>query len=75
MPQLRTQTPRRGELWLSRPPYLMIAHVLDVRRQGNRQVVSYALGDEEGHTLERVDHAVLDVGWWQTFQPMVRRFG
>lgn len=74
MPQLDSRTPRPGDLWLSRPPYLLVAHVLSVERHGGRGVVSYELADEDGTVLEHVD-ALLDAGWWQTFQPMVRRYG
>jgi hypothetical protein len=76
MPQVRTRLPRPDELWLSRPPYLMIARVLDVeeRRPGGG-VVSYELCDEGGSVLEQVHHASLDDGWWRTFQPLVRRQG
>ena len=37
--------------------------------------VSYELQDEDGFLLESVEHAVLDEGWWRTFQPMTRRCG
>ena len=75
MPQLDSRTPRPGDLWLSRPPYLLVAHVLSVERHHGRGVVSYELADEDGTVLEQVDHALLDAGWWQAFQPMVRRYG
>jgi hypothetical protein len=76
MPQVRTKPPRADELWLSRPPYLMIARILEVeeRRRG-AGVVSYELCDERGAVLEQVHHASLDEGWWNTFQPLVRRQG
>lgn len=67
--------PRPGELWLSRPPYLLIAHIVDVDRRSNPGVVSYELLDEDGSLLEQVSHASLDRGWWHTFQPMSRRYG
>ena len=76
MPQVRTGVPRPDELWLSRPPYLLIARIVDV--DGERPegaVVSYALHDEDGSVLEEVCHASLDDGWWQTFQPMASRQG
>jgi hypothetical protein len=25
--------------------------------------------------IERVEHAVLDEGWWKAFQPLRQRFG
>jgi hypothetical protein len=68
-------TPRPGDRWLSCPPYLLIAHVLTVDEFADPPLVSYELQDEEGDLLERVEHAVLDEGWWKAFQPMVRRCG
>lgn len=67
--------PRPGDRWLSRPPYLLIAHVLGVDEMGTLRVVSYELQDDEGFLLERIEHAVLDDGWWRAFQPMTRRCG
>lgn len=67
--------PRPGERWLSCPPYLMIAHVIALDERSEPPVVSYELQDAEGCFLERVSAAVLDEGWWMTFQPMVRRNG
>jgi hypothetical protein len=71
-----TQTvPRPGERWLSCPPYLLIAHVVAVERRADPPLVSYELQDEDGQLLECVEHAVLDEGWWKSFQPMVCRSG
>jgi hypothetical protein len=67
--------PRPGERWLSCPPYLLIAHVISVETAAGPPVVSYELQDEEGFVLESVEHALLDDGWWRTFQPMLRRIG
>jgi hypothetical protein len=67
--------PRPGERWLSRPPYLLIAHVLEVDERAEVAVVSYELQDEEGFLLDRVEHALLDEGWWKSFQPMAHRYG
>lgn len=67
--------PRPGERWLSCPPYLLIAHVLRVEVDARPPVVSYELQDDEGFSLEMVEHALLDEGWWRTFQPMARRVG
>jgi hypothetical protein len=67
--------PRPGERWLSCPPYLLIAHVLRVDEEMAPPLVSYELQDDEGSVLETVEHAVLDEGWWRTFQPMARRNG
>ena len=68
--------PRRGELWLSRPPYLMVAQVIDVdvTSPGDGRV-SYRLYDEDGSVLEQVSQASLDDGWCRTFQPLTRRQG
>lgn len=71
----RTQIhPKPGELWLSCPPYLLIAQILDVDRKHSPGAVSYELHDENGFPLERAT-AALDDGWWQAFQPLVRRHG
>jgi hypothetical protein len=67
--------PRPGERWLSCPPFLLIAHVLMVDELTEPPTVAYELQDEEGFLLEIVEHAVLDEGWWKSFQPMVRRCG
>jgi hypothetical protein len=67
--------PRPGERWLSCPPYLLIAHVIGVDRRNNPPLVSYTLQDDDGSLLEAVEHAILDDGWWKSFQPMVRRSG
>lgn len=67
--------PKPGERWLSCPPYTLIAHVLKVERAGSLPLVSYALQDDDGVVIERVDRAVLDDGWWRAFQPMRRYFG
>jgi hypothetical protein len=67
--------PRPGERWLSCPPYLLIAHVVAVEDRIDPPLVSYELQDEEGQLLECVEHALLDEGWWKTFQPMVCRCG
>jgi hypothetical protein len=67
--------PRPGDRWLSCPPYLLIAHVIDVDESAEPPFVTYELQDEDGDLLERVDHAILDDGWWRAFQPMACRFG
>ncbi|HEY5977297.1 MAG TPA: hypothetical protein VIT85_05525 [Solirubrobacterales bacterium] len=73
---LRDLAPAPDQLWLSRPPYLLIARVLavDEAPDGSR-VVSYRLYDDDGFVLEQVEHAALDAGWWQAFQPLKRRYG
>jgi hypothetical protein len=70
-----TSIPRPGERWLSCPPYLLIAHVVDVDESIEPPIVSYELQDDDGYLLERVNHAAVDGGWWRTFQPMITRYG
>jgi hypothetical protein len=67
--------PHPGDLWLSRPPYLLIARVIDVDERSEPRVVSYELQDDDGSVLERINHATLDSGWWKAFQPMIPRQG
>jgi hypothetical protein len=67
--------PRPGPRWLGRPPYLLIAHVVSVDETARPPVVSYELQDESGFLLESVEHAVVDDGWWRTFQRLVPRRG
>jgi hypothetical protein len=67
--------PKRGERWLSCPPYMLIAHVLGVEQSDRVPLVSYELQDDDGAIIERVDRAVLDDGWWRAFQPMRQYFG
>ena len=74
MPKTGTQ-PRPGDLWLSRPPNLMVARIVAVDRRTDPGVVSYELQGDDGLLPECVNHASLDDGWWQTFQPLTRRFG
>ena len=51
--------PQPDQLWMSTPPYLMIARVLAVEEQADGgSVVSYKLYDENGYCLEHVDHLV-----------------
>jgi hypothetical protein len=68
--------PQPEQLWLSTPPYLMIARVVAVEQQPDGgSVVSYKLYDEDGFMLEHVEHAELDDGWWRAFQPLEPRYG
>lgn len=75
MARTTRQQPRTGELWLSRPPYLLVARILDVDLRDAPGIVSYELVDEDGSVLHRQMHARLDAGWWQTFQLMTPRYG
>lgn len=67
--------PRAGERWLSCPPYVLIAHIQRVDRAAEPPLVTYELQDDNGSSIESIEHAVLDEGWWKAFQPMRRRFG
>jgi hypothetical protein len=67
--------PKPGEVWLSCPPYLMLARIVAVNAEAERPVVSYALHDDDGSLLQAVEHATLDRGWWRTFQRLEPRFG
>jgi hypothetical protein len=67
--------PKPGELWLSCPPYLLVAQIVEVDLGAEPPVVSYELHDDDGSLLQAVEHATLDRGWWQTFQRLEPRFG
>jgi hypothetical protein len=67
--------PKPGEVWLSCPPFLLMAKIVDVDVVTGPPVVSYELHDEDGSLLEAVHHATLDRGWWRTFQRLEPRFG
>jgi hypothetical protein len=67
--------PKPGQRWLSCPPYMLIAHVLGVALDDGVPLVSYELQDDDGLVIERVEHALLDDGWWRAFQPMRQYFG
>lgn len=69
--------PQPDELWLSRPPYHLIARVVEVEQAGGdgEGAVSYVLYDEAGSILEDVEGAPLDDSWYYAFQPLTRRQG
>lgn len=67
--------PRRGQLWLSRPPFLFIARILNVVLAGNEVHVSYELLGEDGSRLLGPIDVPLDDSWWDNFQPLEPRFG
>lgn len=76
MAQLNVKSvPKPGEVWLSCPPNLMLAKIVDVDLLAEPPVVSYELHDDDGSLLQAVEHATLDRGWWRTFQPLQPRFG
>lgn len=67
--------PKPGEVWLSCPPFLMMARIVAVETEGVGPVVSYELHDDDGSLLQAVEHATLDSGWWRTFKRLEPRFG
>jgi hypothetical protein len=67
--------PKPGEVWLSCPPYLMMARIVEVDVGAEPPVVSYELHDDDGSLLQAVEHARLDHGWWRTFQRLEPRYG
>lgn len=67
--------PKPGEVWLSCPPFLMMARIVAVESEGAKPVVSYELHDDDGSLLQAVEHATLDSGWWRTFKRLEPRFG
>ncbi len=67
--------PQPGEVWLSCPPYLMMACIVAVDTEAEPPVVSYELHDDDGSLLQAVEHAKLDYAWWRTFQRLEPRFG
>jgi hypothetical protein len=73
-PNVKT-VPKPGEVWLSCPPYLMMARIVEVDLGSEMPVVSYELFDDDGSLLAAVEHAKLDRGWWSTFQRLEPRFG
>lgn len=67
--------PQPDDLWLSRPPYQLIARIVDVEQDGGDGTVSYVLYDEAGSVLEDVERAPLDDSWFYAFQPLTKRRG
>ena len=67
--------PKPDEVWLSCPPYLLLARIIDVNLVAEPPVVSYELHDDDGSVLQAVEHATLDRGWWCTYQRLEPRFG
>jgi hypothetical protein len=73
-PDLKT-LPKPGEVWMSCPPYLMMARIVAVSTAAEPPVVSYELHDDDGSLLQAVEHARLDQGWWRTFRRLEPRYG
>lgn len=74
IPNVKT-LPKPGEVWLSCPPYLLMARIVEINLMAEPPVVSYELHDDDGSLLQAVEHATLDHGWWRTFQRLEPRFG
>jgi hypothetical protein len=73
--RLRTRSyPKPGQLWISCPPYLLVARITGIDARTSPSVVSYELYDENGFPIECAN-ATLDEGWWRAFQPLVRHQG
>jgi hypothetical protein len=70
----RTQ-PAAGQLWLSRPPFLLIARIDSVFVRAAGTFVAYDLLDDDGSPLCQLVIEPLDDAWWANFQPLVRRVG
>lgn len=68
------RNPSAGELWLSRPPFTLMAHVLDAR-PGAQAQIHYNLLDDDGTVLAGPIVERLDESWWHNFQPLERRYG
>jgi hypothetical protein len=65
--------PRGGQLWLSRPPFLLLTHVLEVDPGLTR--ITYEILDRDGSVLTEPVEQPLEASWWEIFQPLVRRCG
>jgi hypothetical protein len=68
-----TSVPSSGQLWLSRPPFCLIARVLSVDLIGGR--IEYELVDRGGAPLCEPVSMELDESWWRFFKPLTRRMG
>jgi hypothetical protein len=75
VPVIREITPEAGQLWLSRPPYCMLARVRAVDLDAYPAVIEYQLLDDDGVPLTARISTQLDSRWWSYFQPLVRRQG
>ena len=66
--------PSAGELWLSRPPYVFLTHVVAAHGLDD-PFIDYELLDDDGSVLAGPFHEPLDASWWRNFQPLERRYG
>jgi len=55
VPDTRGTSPKAGELWLSRPPYLLLTYVRALTVRANRTWIEYELLDDNGSLADRVD--------------------
>jgi hypothetical protein len=60
-------------LWLSRPPFLLLVHVLAV--DSARNDITYEILDRDGSALTDPVDEPLDASWWRNFQMLERRYG
>jgi hypothetical protein len=70
---LQVVVPRGGQLWLSRPPFLLLTRVLEVDPGLTR--ITYEVLDRDGSVLTEPVEQPLEASWWEIFQPLVRRCG
>lgn len=75
MSHSRSVRPAPEQLWLSRPPWLLVARVAAVDPRASPPLIEYDLLDLDGSLLYDRVREVLDASWWQHFQPLVRRVG
>lgn len=75
MAQISHMQPEPGQLWLSRPPFLLVTQVRNVVSQAGRARIEYELFDDDGAPLTGPVNELLDTSWWENFQPLVRRHG
>ena len=68
-------TPEADQLWISRPPFMLVAHVLSVKPGPAAATVEYELLDDDGSPLIGPVAIALDSSWWATFRLLVRRQG
>lgn len=76
MQETRGTTPEPDQLWLSRPPFVLLAQVRSVapQRRGQPAMIDYALLDTDGSPLLEICEP-LDSSWWATFKRLIPRYG
>ena len=68
-------TPAVDDLFISRPPYLLIGQIVRVEATADPPQIVYDLLDESGDSLCGPVREPLGARWWANFQPLVRRDG